>query len=161
MRALNIIGIVLVIVLFVVIGVYVDATISARWSSFFNDLEGDGYHYASYGRAADLTMEAAGIMVVFVLFFTGAMIANLVKIKTLTSKVMAIIGLSFSLLILLVNLMVFSSPSNLTFDESGGFFFIYGLICLAFFIVFLVQSVRYRKRKVKKVNHQIIDEEIF
>lgn len=156
MRALNIIGLVLVVVLFFVTGIYINDVSSARWS----DYSYDGFRATFSSRVADLTMEAGSIMLVFVLFFTSAMIGNLVKIKTITSKVMSIIGLSFSLLILLVNFVVLSSPSHLTFDESGGFFLIYGIICLAFFIVFLVQSVQYKNRVFKKVNHQILDDDI-
>ncbi len=155
MKAVNIIGLVLVVVFFFVIGVYVNEVSSARW---------DDYSFDSYSlfssRAADLTMEAASIMLVFVLFFIGAMIGNLVKVKTTTSKVMAIIGLSFSLLILLVTFVVLSSPSSLTFDESGGFHIIYGVICLAFFIVFLVQSVTYQKRSKLKPNSQVLDDDM-
>jgi len=156
MKALNIIGLVLVIVLFFVTGVYINETSSARWS----DYSYDSYSYLYSGRAADVTMEAASIMLLFMFFYIGAMIANLVKVKTTTTKVMSIIGLSFSLIILLINLVVLAEPSNLAFDESGGFFIIYGILMLAFFIVFLVQSVTHKNRDQKKVNHQIIDDEI-
>ena len=132
MRAVNSIGLVLVILLFSVTGVYINDVSAARWSDFSYD----SYSFSYGGRAADMTQEAIYIMLVFVLFFTGAMIGNLVKVKTITSKVMAIIGLSFSLLILLVSFAVLSSPSHLTFDESGGFFLIYGLFVSLFSLYF-------------------------
>lgn len=156
MKALNIIGLVLVIVLFFVTGYYINETSSARWSDYSHD----SYDFLFSGRAVDLTMEAATIMLLFMFFYIGAMIANLVKVKTTTTKVMSIIGLSFSLIVLLINLVVLAEPSNLSFDESGGFFLIYGVICLAFIIIFLVQSVNYDKRSKSKPNSQVLDNDM-
>ncbi len=156
MRALNIIGLVLVIALFFATGVYINDVSAERRSNF------SSYGFTSLfsNPAADLTVEAIYVMLVFILFFIGAMIGNLVNVKTTTSKVLAIIGLSFSLLIVLISFVVLSAPSHLTFDESGGFFLIYGVICLAFFIVFLVQSVKYQRMPVKKNNPQLLDDDI-
>ncbi len=156
MKALNIIGLVLVIVLFFVTGYYINETSSARWS----DYSYDSYDFLFSWRAADMTMEAATIMLFFVFFYVGAMIANLVKIKTTTTKVMSIIGLSFSLIVLLINLVVLAEPSNLSFDESGGFFILYAILMLAFFIVFLVQAVSYDNRSKSKPNSQVLGDDM-
>lgn len=156
MKALNIIGLVLVIVLFFVTGYYINETSSARWS----DYSYDSYDFLFSGRAADVTMEAATIMLLFMFFYIGAMIANLVKVKTTTTKVMSIIGLSFSLIVLLINLVVLAEPSNLSFDESGGFFILYAILMLGFFIVFLVQAISYDKRSKSKPNSQVLDDDM-
>lgn len=160
MRGINAIGIFIVVVKIIVIGYYAELTYRARWQSFFNNMDGLGYNYRSDSIAAELTMEAVSIQFIFILFLVGAMIGNLVKVKTISTKVMAIIGLSFSLLIILFSFLVLSSPSAITFDESGAFYLIYALICLAFFIVFLVQSIRFHRQFDKKQNDHILDEEI-
>lgn len=154
MRALNIIALVLVFLMFAFTGYYINEVSRARWSSY---LDFD-YLYTS-SRVGSITTEAVMVMLVFVLFFTAAYIANLVKVKTTTSKVMAIIGLSVSLLILLASFGVLSSPSGASFDESGGFYILFGIINLAFFIVHLVQSVVVLKRKTNRPsNPEIVDE---
>ncbi len=156
MRALNIIGLVLVFVMFIITGYYISEVSSARWSSY---LDFD-YLYTST-RVGSLTTEAVIIMLVFVLFYTAAYIANLVKVKTTTSKVMAIIGLSFSCLVLLSSFVILSGPNYTSFDESGGIFILYGIINLAFFIVLLVQSVVVLKRKTNRPSNPDIVDEIF
>jgi hypothetical protein len=158
MRALNIIGLALVFVMFFITGYYINEVSRARWSSF---LDFD-YLYPS-SRVGSITTEAAFIMLVFVLFFTAAYIANLVKVKTTTSKVMAIIGLSFSFIVLITCFGVLAEPRAMSFDESGGVFILYGIINLAFFIVHLVQSVIVLKPKSNRPsnrpsNPEIVDE---
>lgn len=165
MRAYNIVALVVVIVLLSVTAYYMDATNNARWASYFSDYD---YGYGSYGNsyygssAASLTEEAGSLMLLFIAFFTAGYIGNLVRVKTMTSRVMCIIGLSFTLLVLLINVLVLLEPRNISFDESGAFFFIYGIIDLAFFIVLLVQSVKYanRNRRTLKADSSILDMEI-
>ena len=156
MRALNIIGLALVFVMFIITGYYISEVSSARWSSY---LDFD-YLYTST-RVGSLTTEAVMIMLVFVLFYTAAYVANLVKVKTTTSKVMAIIGLSFSCIALLSSFVILSGPNHTSFDESGGIFILYGIINLAFFIVHLVQSVVVLKRKTNRPSNPDIVDEIF
>lgn len=165
MRAFNIIALVVILVLFFVTGYYMDATDNARWASYFSDYD---YGYGSYGSsyygssASSLTEEAGSLMLLFVAFFTAGYIGNLVRVKTMTSRVMCIIGLSFTLLVLLINVLVLLEPRNLSFDESGAFFIIYGIIALAFFIVLLVQSVKYANRhgRALKSDSSVLDMEI-
>lgn len=154
MRALNIIGLALVFVMLFVIGYYINEVSSVRWSSY---LDFD-YLYPSSGVGA-ITTEAVMFMLVFVLFYTASYIANLVKVKTTTSKVMTIIGLSFSFIVLITCFGVLAEPRAMSFDESGGFFILYAIINLAFFIVLLVQSVVVLKRKTNRPsNPEIVDE---
>ena len=164
MKAFNIIGIVLVIILFLVCGYYIDEVSSARWSSFYNSLDyGYGNSYGYYGSSAsELTMNAALIMLLFVLFYAGLYIANIVKVKTTTSKVMTIIGMSLTFIMLCWNVLMLMSPSAISFDEVGPVFIIWGIINLAFSIVLLVQSVKFdNRRKKESVAHkEVLDQEI-
>jgi predicted ferric reductase len=156
MRALNIIGLALVFVMFIITGFYINEVSSTRWSSYL-----DFDYMFNSSRVAALTTEAVMIMLVFVLFYTAAYIANLIKVKTTTSKVMAIIGLSFSFIVLLTCFGVLAEPRAMSFDESGGVFIFYGIINLAFFIVHLVQSVVVLKRKTNRPSNPDIVDEIF
>jgi len=157
MKAVNIIALVLVIVVFGVIGYYINEVNEAQWAYWSNN----DYNYFSYPDYGAVTAEAALAMVPFTLFFIFAYIGNMFKVKTVTTKVFTIIGLSFTLLLVLIHLLVFAEPSSLSFDESGGFFIIYHIINLAFFIVLLVQSIRYENRNKKQAGPvDVIDTEI-
>ena len=161
---MNIIGIVLTIALCVVSAYYIDETSSARWDSFFSSMDyGYGSSYGYYGpSAADWTMEAGLIMLLFVLFYAGLYISNIVKVKTTTSKVMTIIGMSLTFIVLLWNILMLISPSHISYDEVGPVFIIWGIINLAFCIVLLVQAVKYgnRNKKGGAVAKELVDIEI-
>lgn len=161
MKIVNIIGLVLIIVAFAVIGYYVEEVSSARMS-YWNSYDWGNYNYFSSASYSTITTEAALVMVPFTIFFILAYIWNIIKVKTTSTKVLSIIGLSFSLLIVLINLLVLAEPGSASFDESGGFFIIYHIINLAFFIVLLVQSVKYENRKgqTQDTYSDIIDTEI-
>jgi len=157
MKVVNIIGLVLVVVVLAVIAYYVGEVSEARWR-YWSSYD---YNYDSYPDYSSITMEGALVMIPFTIFFVLAYIWNIVKVKTTTAKVMSIIGLSFSLLIILINLLVLAEPGAISFDESGGFFAVYHVINLAFFIVLLVQAVRYENRNNKReTNTEVIDTEI-
>ena len=160
MKAVNIIALVLVIVVFGVIGYYINEVNEAQWA-YWSNYDYNDYNYYSYPDYGPVTTEAALAMVPFTLFFIFAYIGNMFKVKTVTTKVFTIIGLSFTLLLVLIHLLVFAEPSSLSFDESGGFFIIYHIINLAFFIVLLVQSIRYENRNKKQAGPvDVIDTEI-
>ena len=158
MRIVNIIALPLILILFIVTAYFMGEVSSARWASW-------GFGYDSYGYygpdADDLTIEAGVTMLLFILFFTFAYIGNLVKVKTPAAKVLSIIGLSFTLIVLLIDFLTMGDPGGVSFDESGAFFFIYGIINLAFFIVLLVQAVKFAKRgALNKANSTVLDEQI-
>jgi hypothetical protein len=160
MKAFNIIGIVLVIILVIVCGYYIEEVSSARWRSYdFYDF-GGSYNY--YGRsAADLTMEAGLIMLIFVLIYAGLYISNIVKVKTTTTKVLTIIGMSFTFIMLCWTGLMLSSPGGISFDEVGPVYILWGIINLAFTIVLLVQAVKYDNKKNGLRNQQdVLDVEI-
>jgi hypothetical protein len=159
MKITNIIGLVLVVIAFGAIGYYINEVDEASWRYWSNyDYESYNYSYPDY---SSITFEAALVMIPFTIFFILAYIWNMIKVKTTSTRVFSIIGLSFSLLIVLINLAVLGNPGSLDFTESGGFFIFYHIINLAFFIVLLVQSVRFENRtNVKDDFSDIIDTEI-
>ena len=163
MKAFNIVGIVLVIILVIVCGYYIDEVSSARWSSFYSSYDyGYGSSYGYYGRSAsDLTVEAGLIMLLFVLFYAGLYVANIVKVKTTTSKVLTIIGMSLTFIMLCWTGLMLSSPGGISFDEVGPVYIIWGIINLAFAIVLLVQAVKFDNKKNGLTNQKdVLDVEI-
>lgn len=160
MKIVNIIGLVLVVVVLAVIGYYINEVDEAQWR-YWSSYDYNDYLNYSYPDYNSITFEAALVMIPFTVFFVLGYIWNIIKVKTVTAKVMSIIGLSFSLLIVLINLLVLVDGGAMSFDESGGFFAVYHVINLAFFIVLLVQAVRYENRNNKReTNTEVIDTEI-
>ena len=156
-KAFYIGGIVFSVIFFIVAGGYVAAVATTRIAEIFSSINSYNDPYAiSYtstytDSAADLTAEAALISLFFFLYFLSMDVLGLVKVKTRTTKVLSIIGLSFSLLFLLWNLVMLASPGAVSFDEVGPAFMFYCTIMLAFSIIGLIQSVRYGKTAVKPV----------
>lgn len=154
-RAFYIVGIVFSIVFLFVAGYYSEAVDSAKWESFYSSLASSyddyGYSYNSYSydyRADDLTVQAAMWSLFFFLAFIAIDLLGLLKVKTKTMKVFAIIGLSISGIFLLWNFAVMASPGSLSFDEVFPAWMLYCFVMLAFSIVGLVQSVRYHKTQM-------------
>lgn len=164
MKAMNIIGIVLTVVLGVVTAYYVDEVSSAYWDSFFSSLDyGSDYGFYDYGRSpGDLTFEAGLFMMLFILFYSALYISNIVKVKTTTTKVLTIIGMSLTFIMLLWDVLMLISPRGISFHEVGPVYIIWGVINLAFCIVLLVQAVKYgnRNKKAGTVAKEIVDIEI-
>ena len=149
MKVFNIIGICLSLVIMPLCVYYVIECERAGWS-FWND-------YYSGPSRSDITIQAAGLSLLFTGFFVFQSIMNVVKVKTTTSKVMGIISISLIGIIFLINAMMLASSGGATYDEGGPFNFIAGLIMLAFSIVFLVQTVNYEK-KLNRTDKEIIDD---
>lgn len=155
MRGLNILGIILSVVLFPVVFYYVEEVSTARWRSW--DIWDTGFSYTG-PSAADLTFEGALFLLAITLFMVFQNIFNIAKVKTITAKVLGIIGVSLVGLALLFNLLMLAEPRNVSFDEGGQLWMLVGLLMLAFSIVFLVQSVNYHKKKNAKVESEVIDD---
>lgn len=153
-RAFYIVGIVFSIVFLFVGGYYAEEVDMAKWDSFYSSLSSSydyGYNYSSYSydyRADDLTVAAALWSLFFFLCFIVIDLLGLLKVKTKTMKVFAIISLSLSGIFLLWDFAVMASPGSLSFDEVYPGWVLYCLIMLAFSIVGLVQSVRYHKSQL-------------
>lgn len=166
-KAFYISAIALSFIFLCVCGYYIEEVDSARALesfSYYSSSYGDSYNYgySSYnayeGLAEDYTSEAALVSIFFFLFFITTDILGLLKVKTKTVKILGIIGVSLTGIMLIWDLLIISSPSNLSFDEVGGGFAFYALIILAFSIVGLVQAVRFSKNeKVKTDRHDVLD----
>ena len=151
MKAINIIGICLAVIIFPLCVYYVDETSTARWAGW----DWGGYGNSYYGpSASEVTAQAAGVSLLLVGFFIFQSIMNLIKIKTTSSKVMAIIGLSLMGIAFLINLSLLGGAG--TYDEGGLINIFVSFIMVAFSIVFLVQTVNYEKRSMN-ANAEVID----
>ncbi|MDF3027351.1 MAG: hypothetical protein K0S23_1658 [Fluviicola sp.] len=132
---------------------YIELVSYSRYSSFL-----DSYNYLDSG--AEKTEEAALISLLFFSFFITTFLLGLIKIKRVTNKVLSIIGLSVSALFLLWDLVMWSSPSSLSFDEVGIGFFFFTPMVVAFSIVGIIQSNRFKRQGVlykQQVESDLLD----
>jgi len=123
----------------VIVLYYIDLVASARFSSWYS-----GYYDSGSGE----TEEAGLISLFFFLFFITTFLLGLIKIKRVTNRVLSIIGLALSALFLLWDLVMLSSPSGLSFDEVGIGFFFFTPVIMAFSIVGIIQSNRFKRQGV-------------
>lgn len=140
MKAINIIALPMVLGLGIVSIYYYNEAYDAYRDFLWSDFS--YYSYSSGSDRADITQEGALVTLLFMLYLLMTCVMNLVKVKTMTSKVMSIIGLSISGLVLLVNVLMLGDPGGASYDETGPVFTLYSIVMLAFSIVFLVQSVK-------------------
>lgn len=155
-KAFYIVGIVFSVIFLILTAGYAEEVSSARYSYFFDSYNSYGsydYNYYDYGSSAsDLTMSAALWSLFFFLCFIVIDLLGLLKVKTKTTKVLSIIGLSLSGIFLLWNFAVLSSPGALSFDEVSPAWVLYCLTMLAFTIIGLIQSIRYGRKVAVAVN---------
>lgn len=148
-KVLYIIGIVFSIIFIVISGYYSELVSDARFDALFSSYNYSYDNYSSYsynGSASDLTVEAAAWSLLFILFFLAMHLVGLIKVKTKTSKVLSIIGLSFGGILLFWDFAVMASPGSLSFNEVSPAWAFFGLMMLAFAIIGLVQSIRYANK---------------
>ena len=158
MRAINIIGLILAVALIPVCGYYILETEYAYFASW--DWYDDVTTYYGPSRQ-EWTIEGTLVSLLFVGYFIYQNIINMVKVKTTTTKVMSIIGLSLIGLNFLFDLMIFASDGGISYDEGGAAHVISGLIMIAFSIVFLVQCIWFSRGGLKKLDAELIDDEDF
>ncbi|MGL5889895.1 MAG: hypothetical protein ACRC3B_08415 [Bacteroidia bacterium] len=151
MRVLYIIGIVIAFFFTIIMAAGTVGTSDERNSYRYNY---DTYDY-DYSTPAyvESTYVAVGISMVYFLFVITLYILSLVIVKTSVARVFAIVGLSLTLIMLIWGLLVLENPRNLSFDEVGGAWILYGLITLAIAIVGTVQAFRYHNQKRTQAQH--------
>lgn len=135
----------------VIVLYYIDLVASARFSSWYTSY---------YDSGSSETEEAGLISLFFFLFFIATFLLGLIKIKRVTNRVLSIIGLALSALFLLWDLVMLSSPSGLSFDEVGIGFFFFTPVIMAFSIVGIIQSNRFKRQGVlykQKVESDLLD----
>lgn len=156
-KAFYIVGIVFSVIFMFVVGYYAEEVSDARLNYMFSDIFNsssygyDSYSYTSYSSMygdsyEDLTVEAGLWSIFFFLCFIAIDLLGLLKVKTKTTKVLSIIGLSFSGIFFFWNFGLLTSPGSMSFDEVSGGWIFYCMLMLAFTIIGLVQSVRYGKQ---------------
>jgi len=159
-KAIYIIGIVFAVIFIGICGYYAEEVSSARidylFSSYnYSDYSSGGYSSSYNSSYRDLTSEAGLWSLLFILFFVAMNLTGLIKVKTKTSKVLSIIGLSFSGIILFWDFAVIASPGAMSFDEVSPAWIFFGFMMLAFSIIGLVQSVRFQKKISQSTNSSI------
>jgi len=158
-KALYIVGIVFSVIFLILSVGYADEVSSARWNdySYYSYDYYDSYNY--YGSSAsDLTMEAALWSLFFFLSFIAIDLLGLIKVKTKTTKILSIIGLSLSGIFLLWNFAVLSSPGALSFDEVAPAWVLYCLTMHVFSFFGLIQSIKFGRKAVVKVSKPAVVE---
>jgi len=154
-KAFYIIGIVFSVVFIFIGAFYMEEIDSAEWRDYYAndysydsyDYMYDSYNYSDSNEADDLTFEIAVISVFFFLLFLTIDLLGLIKVKTKTTKVLSIIGISLSGIFLLWNFALMASGGGISYDEVYPAYVLYSLTILAFTIVGLVQSIKYAKIK--------------
>lgn len=161
MKLFNTIALVL-IPLFIGICLYFIVEVASVRYRLFYSMNFDVDFNTVRRQVADLTILAALVMLIFSLYFAAGYIANMVKVKTVTTKVLCIIGLCFTFIMLLWNILLFVDPNAVSFDEAGAGWLIYGLINLAFYIVLLIQAGRFAKKDNPRSNYDdvVLDNEV-
>ncbi len=157
MKAINILGIILSIAVFIVCFHYSEETRQARWASwdyYYPDVSNSAY----YGPSPDqVTREGGLVAMAFTLFFVMSNISNLMRVKTITTKVLSIIGLSLTGIVFIVNLLMIVMAHDMHFDEStGAMWLLLSPVMLAFSIVFFVQTVL--KKSGPSTNQNTLDD---
>jgi len=153
-KAIYIIGIVFAFIFIGVCGYYTEEVSNARFDYLFSSYNYSDYSYGGYTSSydssySDLTAEAGLWSLLFVLFFVAMNLIGLIKVKTKTSKILSIIGLSLSAIILFWNFAVIASPGAMSFDEVSPAWIFFSLVMLAFAIIGLIQSIRFEKKNLQ------------
>lgn len=154
MRAINIIFIVLSFFFIIIMTAGTAGTRSERSRyydrmTYSQNIDPYGYDSYDYGDPAYVTSTyvAVGMSMGFFVFAIVFSILNVTLVKTKTSRVLGIIGLSLTVLMTIWGIMALSSPRSMSFDEIGGAWVFYGVIMLTFSIIATVQAFRYHNQK--------------
>lgn len=125
--------------LFGVTLVYANMVSEARMEYIFSDFS---FSSVSYSKITEEAALSTGIMFCFFIFM---FLFGLLRVKTRTSKVLSIIGGVLSFCFVVWSIVVFMSPSAISFDEVFFVWLLFSLIVISFSIVGLIQSVRFRR----------------
>ena len=153
MRGLNIIGIIVSLGIFRY-GSYVNNQLEEiLWSSrgYF------GYQEISAGMS-NIGMSGAFYMILIGIFFIILYGVNIKHINRSTTKVISILGIIASVLFMLLNVGYLAGGNLNTFGIMYVLWWLFGLICLAFMIVLLVQAVQEFKGSIPNAGRKIADD---
>ena len=145
-RVLNIFTIIASFIFIVIYAIFIKTVSDAKLEVLLDKLTYDPYstpRYAdSFGDSIKLTRNAGIICMLFLLFYAMVGVITLIKLKTKTMKIISIIGVSFTAIMLIWDLLVISSSGAITFDEVGRTYILFGLMQLSFSIVGTVHAFR-------------------
>jgi len=151
---------VLAIVIACLFGVFIIynslAEVELRYESYqhWEDLN---YSENTYKKLKILSFNSSLLSLPFIAFYALIFSLTFNSIKTTTSKVINILGISFSGIILLVTLLPVVDPGKISFEELSYLLIPYTLAMLAFSIVNLIQVNRLNK-SLMQPNQQTIDD---
>ena len=157
MRVLNTIGILASVGIFWY-GRYIISAIDKLFRSSYG-YYGTGYAHLDAG-ITNLGLNGAFFMIIVGFFFLGLYIGNLNQILRRTVKVISIIGIIFSSLFILMNIIFIANNNADFFGATYLAWWLFGLIGLAFSIVLLVQAVRDYRQKMGLTTAQYSDDVI-
>lgn len=145
-RVLNIFTIIASFIFIVICAIFIKTVSDARLEVLLDKLTYDPNstpRYAdSLGDSVKLTKNAGITCMLFLLFYAMVGVITLIKLKTKTMKIISIIGISFTAIMLIWDLLVISSSGAITFDEVGRTYILFGLMQLSFSIVGTVHAFR-------------------
>jgi hypothetical protein len=124
--------------------------VSANYMGRVSDARNEAYGYSSYDRPynydshedEDITVEAGKVTMPFFAFYLALGILTLLKLKTKTMKVLAIIGSVLTLLMFAWDFIMMGSPGGVSFDETGGGWIFFGIVQIAFGIIGCIHAFR-------------------
>jgi hypothetical protein len=156
MRLQNVFGIVASVASFILAFHYVDLS----WRSFWISWDFDGHAKEidlSHLGLFDVQIEATIVMLIFAGYFVYLFVGNMMQVKTTTSKVLTILGISLTGVVVVVHVFgLFGfGPS---FLDAGPLWFVFAPIALAFSIVLLVQTYVAEKHRHKFNHTETIDD---
>ncbi|HTL82554.1 MAG TPA: hypothetical protein VL651_12665 [Bacteroidia bacterium] len=141
--------------------VFITKVKAERWDALFSDIYNTDYSsdygssgydsynsynsynsYSSFDEAESTSRTGATITLFFLLLFETVFILGLMKVKTKTMKVISIIGLSLTFLVMLVDFLAIANPGDISFDEAGWLFFLFGLPLIAFNVIGTIHAFK-------------------
>lgn len=152
MKALYIVSLPLIVIFTILLFYFTAEYEYAYWqewdSIYYDSYDSYGYDYTYYGTSSDeYGFQFAMVAIIFGLYMIAQDVMGLARVKTTTTKVLAIIGVSISGLVFLMSGGMAADPGAIGLNEVAPIYLIYAIIMLAFSIVGLVQAVKYSSRQ--------------
>jgi hypothetical protein len=143
MKSWYIISLVLT-VLFGATILYFMEEVASTWWYVYDEWDMGNFYGSAEQELRDITQVAGSACLLFTTFYILLFSFSLKYLKTITAKVMSILGVVLAGIHFLLCLVPAAAPGEIYFDEFGGVPLFFTLIMLAFCIVNLVQASRKR-----------------
>lgn len=156
MKTRYILGIVVSVIMAAGSYLFIEMCLKARTSYFFSIMSSSDKFSNSYGRAIEITEQAALLSLPFILYFIVLYILAIKSVKTRKAKTISIIGLALSSILLIWDILTLSSPSHISFDEVGYAWIAYALLMAILFFA-IIKEVDTDITSMKS-NDEIVDD---